>query len=133
MRKGALRSALTDALQSGKLTVIQDLSFDAPKTKRAVELLQALDLDGKVLVILREPTETGAIELSFRNLPDVKIAYAGGLGVYDLLRADRVVFTAGALDAIQGLPAAEASSADAAGPVATRTVDDEDGKDGDVA
>ncbi len=37
-------------------------------------------------MVLREPTETGAIELSFRNLPDVKIAYAGGLGVYDLLR-----------------------------------------------
>jgi large subunit ribosomal protein L4 len=101
MRKGALRSALTDALQSGKLAVVQELSFEEPKTKRAAELLQALELSGRILVILPEPTDTGGVELSFRNLPDVKIAYAGGLGVYDVLRADRVLFTTASLDAIQ--------------------------------
>lgn len=100
MRKGALRSALTDAFQSGKLVVVQELSFEAPKTKQAAELLQALELSGRILVILPEPTETGAVELSFRNLPNAKIAYAGSLGVYDVLRADRVLFTTAALDAI---------------------------------
>jgi len=104
MRRGALRSALTDALQSGKLAVVQELAFEAPKTRQAVELLGALELDGRVLVVLQEPTERGAVELSFRNLPNVKIAYAGGLGVYDVLRADRVLFTTGALDAIQAPP-----------------------------
>ena len=39
MREGALRSALTDALSSGKLAVVDELAFDEPKTKRAVELL----------------------------------------------------------------------------------------------
>ena len=50
MRKGALRSALTDALQSGKLAVVDELSFEVPKTRQAVELLDALELTGKVLV-----------------------------------------------------------------------------------
>ena len=103
MRKGALRSALTDALQSGKLAVVDDLSFDVPKTRQAVELLDALDLTGKVLVILPQPTEDGAVEKSFRNLRRVRVAYAGGLGTYDLLWADRVLFTAAALDALEGV------------------------------
>jgi large subunit ribosomal protein L4 len=102
MKRGALRSALTDTLQSGKLVVIADLSFDEPKTKRAVELLDALELQGKVVVVLPQPTEDGAVELSFRNLTRVRIAYAGGLGTYDLLRADRVLFTEAALDALEG-------------------------------
>lgn len=132
MRKGALRSALTDTLQSGKLAVIQDLSFEAPKTKQAAELLRALDLDGKILVILREPTETGAVELSFRNLPNVKIAYAGGLGVYDLLRADRVLFTAGALDAIQGVPTTESGAGDGTAVTSSPAGNEAEG-DGDDA
>jgi large subunit ribosomal protein L4 len=107
MRKGALRSALTDALQSGKLAVVSEITFDEPKTKRAIELLGALGLTGKVLVVLGQPTDDGAAEKSFRNLPDVKVAYAGGLGTYDVLRADRVLLTGAALDAIEGAPAAD--------------------------
>src|SRR5436309_13277007 len=52
MKRGALRSALTDALQSGKLAVVEDLAFDAPKTKEAAEVLGALELHGKVLLVL---------------------------------------------------------------------------------
>jgi large subunit ribosomal protein L4 len=102
MRKGALRSALTDTLQSGKLAIVSEIAFDEPKTKRATELLGALELSGKVLVVLAEPTGDGAVEKSFRNLTDVKVAYAGGLGTYDLLWADRVLLTADALDALEG-------------------------------
>jgi large subunit ribosomal protein L4 len=104
MRKGAMRSALSDALASGKLAVVDELAFEGPKTKRAVELLSALELTGQVLIVLPEPSSTGAVELSFRNLPHTRVRYAGGLGVYDVLYADRVLFTASALDAIEGKP-----------------------------
>jgi large subunit ribosomal protein L4 len=102
MRRGALRSALTDTLASGKLAVVNAIAFEAPRTKDAVALLAALELEGKVLVVLPEPTDDGTVELSFRNLPNAKVAYAGGLGVYDLLNADRVLFTVAALDALEG-------------------------------
>jgi large subunit ribosomal protein L4 len=105
MRRGAMRSALSDALASGKLALVEDLAFDEPKTKRALEVLSALELDGQVLVVLPAPTETGAVERSFRNLPNARVRYAGGLGVYDVLYADRVLFTGPALDAIEGRPA----------------------------
>jgi large subunit ribosomal protein L4 len=96
MKRGAMRSALTDALQSGKLAAIDELSFDAPKTSEAAKILAALELTGKVLLVLPEPQDT--VERSFRNLSAVRIAYAPSLGVYEILAADRVLFTGAALD-----------------------------------
>jgi len=101
MKRGALRSALTDANASGKLAVVNELAWDEPKTKRAVEVADALELSGLLLVVLEAPTETGAVEKSFRNLANVKVTYAGGLGVYDVLRADRVLITTAALDVLE--------------------------------
>ncbi len=102
MRKGALRSALSDALSSGKLAIIDELVFDEPKTKRAAELLDAAGLEGRVLVVLPAPTGSGAVERSFRNLSRVRVAYSGGLGTYDVLVADRILFTGAAIDVIEG-------------------------------
>jgi large subunit ribosomal protein L4 len=102
MRRGALRSALTDAVRSDKLVVVNDLEFDEPKTKRAADVLDALKVGGKVLVLLSGPTETGAAEKSFRNIRSVRVAYAKSLGVYEVVAADRIVATAAALDVLEG-------------------------------
>jgi large subunit ribosomal protein L4 len=104
MRRGALRSALTDALQSGKLAVVDELDWDEPKTKQAVGVLDSFELAGRILLVLPVPTESGAVEKSFRNLPNVKIAYSGGLGTYDVLLADRVLFTDSAIDRLLRAP-----------------------------
>jgi large subunit ribosomal protein L4 len=103
MKRGALRSALSDALASGKLAALDRLEgFDEPKTKRAAEILDALELRGRILLVLPGPSEDGAVEKSFRNLPEVRVAYARSLGVYELLAADRVLFTQAALDTLEG-------------------------------
>ena len=102
MRKGALRSALSDALASGKLAVLRELEFDEPKTKRAAEVLDALEATGKVLLVLPAPSDSGAVERSFRNIRGVRVSYARSLGVYEVLAADRIVFTQGALDVVEG-------------------------------
>lgn len=98
MRRGALRSALTDALQSGKLAVVDELEWGEPRTKQALGVLDSFELAGRILLVLPAPTESGGVEKSFRNLPNVKIAYAGGLGTYDVLLADRILFTGAAID-----------------------------------
>jgi large subunit ribosomal protein L4 len=103
MRRGALRAALSDALASGKLAVVRDLGFDEPKTRRAAEVVDALELEGKVLLVLPAPSDTGAVEKSFRNLRGVRIAYARSLGVYEVIAAERVVFTQTALDLVEGI------------------------------
>jgi large subunit ribosomal protein L4 len=110
MKRGALRSALTDALSCGKLAVVGELAFDEPKTKQAVEMLDALDVFGRVLLVLARPTDSGAVEKSFRNLEHVRVAYAGGLGTYDVLLADKVVLTIDAVDALEGVAATPAGS-----------------------
>jgi large subunit ribosomal protein L4 len=100
MKRAALRSALSDAAQTGKVAVVQDMRFDEPKTKDAVAVLEALGLSGHVLLVIDAPDE--AVEMSFRNIGRVKIDYPGNLSTYDLLRADRVLFTSQALDALTG-------------------------------
>lgn len=100
MKRGALRSALTDAFRSGKLAVVKELSFDEPKTREAAAVLTALGLEGMVLLVLDEPGEV--VEKSFRNLPNVRIAYAKGLGTYEVLAADHVLFTGVALSQLRG-------------------------------
>ena len=102
MKRGALRSALTDALTSGKVSVVDELRFDEPKTRRAAEVIEALELAGAVLLVLPGPSTDGIVERSFRNLASVRVAYVPALGVYEVLAADRVLFTQGALDALEG-------------------------------
>ena len=116
VRRAALRSALSDALQSGKLAVVDGLGFDAPRTKDAVAMLRALGLDGKVLVVIEGPDES--IERSFRNLARVKVDFSRNLSTYDVLFADRVLFTTGALSALAGeaWEWVSAEGADEAGP-----------------
>jgi len=106
MVKGALRSALSDALASGKLIVIDDLGLAEPKTKQAADTLAAIGCEGRVLLVLREPTEAAVVEKSVRNLQMVRVGYARGLGTYDVLLADHVVFTGDALDVLMGGEAA---------------------------
>jgi large subunit ribosomal protein L4 len=116
MKRGALRSALTDALTSGKVSVVDELSFDEPKTRRAAEVIEALELEGAVLLVLPGPSSDGIVERSFRNLASVRVAYVPALAVYEVLAADRVLFTQGALDALEGgTQPAEATSDEAPG------------------
>lgn len=114
MRRAALRSALSDAAASGKLAAVEAFAFDAPKTAEAVRVLDALDLEGRVLVVLAEPDDV--VERSFRNLRHVKVDYARNLSTYDVLLADRVLFTAAALDALAAeTPEPPAEEPDATG------------------
>jgi large subunit ribosomal protein L4 len=116
MKRGALRSALTDALTSGKVSVVDELSFDEPKTRRAAEVIEALELEGAVLLVLPGPSSDGIVERSFRNLASVRVAYVPALAVYEVLAADRVLFTRGALDALEGgTQPGDATSDEAAG------------------
>jgi large subunit ribosomal protein L4 len=87
----ALRSALSDRAAEGKVVVVDEWRFDAPRTKDAVATLTALGLEGRVLVVLG-PDDANAAR-SFRNLQHVQIIEARELNAYDVLVNDHVVFT----------------------------------------
>lgn len=103
MVKLATRSALSDRASEGKVVVVDAWGFDTPKTKTAKAALEALSLDGNVLVVLGASDETAY--LSFRNLPNVQVIKASELNAYDVLCSDWVVFTK------DTLPEADAPSA----------------------
>lgn len=95
VKRAALRSALTDRAANDLVTVVRDLGFEAPRTKDAVTALEALGLEGKVLVVLADQNQ--ATSLSFRNLPKVHTLVVDQLNTHDVLVSDRVLFDEDAL------------------------------------
>lgn len=95
MRGLALRSALSCRAAEGAVKVVEDFEWDAPRTRRAAELLSAIGANGKALVVLADGQ--GTAEASFRNLPQVILGRAGRLNAYDVLWSDTVVFSGSAL------------------------------------
>ena len=87
----ALRSALSDRAADGKVLVVDSWGWDAPSTKSARQALAALDVSGRVLVVLSRDDAVAA--RSFRNLPEVHVISTGELNAYDVLVNDFVVFT----------------------------------------
>ena len=110
MRRLALRSALSARAADGQVKVVEDFDWEAPKTKQAVALLDAVGIDGKVLVVA-SPTDTVAAR-SFRNLSRATIIRSGQLNTYDVLWADTVLFTVEALDSVAGSGSYEVSDSD---------------------
>ena len=91
MVKLALRSALSDRAAEGKVIVVDEWAFEAPKTKSAKAALAALGIDGKALVVVN-PNDTNTIR-SFLNLPEVQLIEVNELNAYDVLCSDWVVFS----------------------------------------
>jgi large subunit ribosomal protein L4 len=91
MVRQALRAALSDRAAEGRIRLVDRWSFETPKTKQAVRSLEALGVDGKVLVVLG--SEDVIAERSFGNLRNVLIVEGGQLTAYDVVISDWVVFT----------------------------------------
>lgn len=96
MRRLAIRSALSAKVNEDVLTVVDNISLDAPKTKELQAVLANLKADKKVLLVLEN--ENVNVELSSRNLQGVTVLTPENLNVLDILSADRVIFTEGAIN-----------------------------------
>ena len=95
MKRLALHSALSDRAAEGKVIVVEDWDFAAPRTKDGVACLQALGVEGRALVVV--PAEATTAQLTFRNLPEVHVLTPGELNTYDVLVSDVVVFSSDTL------------------------------------
>ena len=87
----ALRSALSDRAAEGKVIVVDDWGFDAPKTKAAKAALASLGIEGKALVVV-DRDDVNTIK-SFLNLREVQLIERAELNAYDVLCNEYVVFT----------------------------------------
>lgn len=98
MHRAALRSALSVKAGEGDLVVVDKLELDQPKTKEMVSMQHALVGDESALVLLAGRDE--AVELSARNLKDVKTLRADYLNIRDLLGYRKLIVPVDALEVI---------------------------------
>ena len=98
-RRLAIKCALSDKVASGDFIVLDDLNFDAPKTKSVVKMLGDFGVDAKSLIITLDENEN--VELSSRNIPGVKAINTMGLNVYDILNHTKLFITKAAIEQIE--------------------------------
>ena len=101
MLRGALVSAMSDRAAEGNVALIDRIAFDAPKTRRALALLEKLGMNSSTLVVVGSGEYNRAVKKSFSNIPRAKCLASAGLNVYDILRYDGLVMTSEALDELK--------------------------------
>jgi len=113
----ALNSALSDRASEGRVAVVDAWDFEAPRTRDAVAALEALNVEGRVLLV----ADRGDVNTwkSFANLGHVHVISPGELNAYDVLVCDWVVFTQATL------PGGSASTGSSA-PVDSESATDEE-------
>ncbi len=98
MYRAAISSILSELVRNDRLLLVEDVTIDAPKTKQMAAKLKELELD-KVLIV----TETGDenLYLSARNLMHVDVTDVAGMSPVDLVGAEKVLMTVGAVRSIE--------------------------------
>lgn len=94
MYRGAMQAILSELVRQDRLILIEDFSVDAPKTKEVAAKLKALELSN-VLVVVEEVDDN--LFLGSRNLRNVDVIDVQGVNPVNLIAAEKVLFTVGAL------------------------------------
>jgi large subunit ribosomal protein L4 len=98
----ARKSALTYKAKENGIAILEDFSFEAPKTKEYLKMLNALTLgEKKTLLVLPESDKN--IVLSGRNIPNAKVVTATQLNTYDVLHADNILFVESSIERIDNI------------------------------
>ncbi len=98
----ARKSALSYKIKEGVVSIVEDFTFDAPKTKQYTDFLTNFDsLNKKSLLIIPESNKN--VYLSSRNLQGVKVVMASEINTYDLMNAKSVIISEGSISKIEGI------------------------------
>ena len=97
-KRAALKSALTSRVEENKFIVVDELNFDEIKTKKFQAVLNNLNVN-KALVVLEDGNKN--VEISAKNIPDVKTAHTNTINVYDILKYNTVIATKAVVAAIE--------------------------------
>jgi len=100
VRQLARKSALSYKAKDEQLIIVEDFSFEAPKTKEFISVLNNLKIsDKKSLMVLNEPNKN--IYLSSRNFEGSKVVTISELNTYDILNCSNLVFIESSLNELQ--------------------------------
>jgi large subunit ribosomal protein L4 len=100
LKRLARKSALSMKANDNSIIVVEDFSFDTPKTKNFIDVLNALGLEGKKSLIVLGDTNKN-VYLSSRNLKASEVVNASELSTYKILNANNLVFLEGSLEGIE--------------------------------
>ena len=95
----ARKSALTYKLQDNQIQVVENLNFEAPKTKEFVNFAKNLKVEGKKLLLVLAGQNKN-VYLSARNIPGVQIIAASDVNTYAIMHSNAILFTEGSLDVV---------------------------------
>src|SRR2546430_3673457 len=120
MRQGALRSALSERVREGRVTLVDGWTLEKPKTKELISSLRQLGHEGKTLIV--DSLDNENLRLSTRNVQSAKVVNSFGLNIYDLLYHEKLVISEAAVKELEQLlgPRAEPSTTEE--PVPTEAV-----------
>lgn len=99
VRRLALNSVLSQKVLDKKFVVVDELVFEAPRTKEFKQVLANLNINSKTLLVLEGDNE--AAYLSARNIPNVKVIDDENVNVLDVINADQVLITKAALSTVE--------------------------------
>ncbi len=99
VRKMALKMALSCKLKDEQLLVLEGFNLERVATKDFVETLANLKIRNALIVTAERD---GTLELSSRNVPDVKVLKTEGLNVYDILKYENLVLLESSIKGIEG-------------------------------
>lgn len=99
LRRLALKSVLSAKVADAELVVIDELKFEAPKTKEMIKVLENIKADKKALIVMDEKDNN--VVKSASNIPGVRTALVNTMNVYDILNHYTLVLTKAAAEKIQ--------------------------------
>ena len=98
----ARKSALTYKVQDNNIKIVENFTFETPKTKEFVNFAKNLEAEGKkVLLVLADQNKN--VYLSARNVPNAKVIKASDINTYVLMNSNAIILTEGSLDVINKL------------------------------
>ena len=100
VKRLARKSALSYKAQGQEIVVLEDFSFDNPKTKQFVQLLNAFQTEGKKNLFIMNSVEPYVI-LSARNIQRTKVVTAKSVNTYDLMNENKVFFVESAINTLE--------------------------------
>jgi large subunit ribosomal protein L4 len=99
VKRLARKSALSSKAGNGQIIVLEDFTFDAPRTKAFVDILKCLNLDAQKSLLVTSDYDKN-VYLSSRNLQKAKVTRAQDLNTYEILNASTLILSAGAIEKI---------------------------------
>jgi large subunit ribosomal protein L4 len=99
VRRLAIKSALSSKVLEENILVLENLAFEAPKTKEFTKVLNGLSVNSKALVVTANLDEN--VALSARNIPGITVVTADGINVLDVLNHDKLIMTKAAVEKVE--------------------------------